>query len=424
MAVGLSIAAGFLLVLWYDRMHSWDGVPIALLWAFACVAFGGISGFLFAVPKVMPQSFSAESNAEVRVTGLVANTNIEQISDWLTKIIVGLGLVHLKYIPEYLDRLASVLTTGLGVNYGAGPHSFSIALIVYFSIVGFFGGYLLTRLYISPLIGSADGRIANYAEGRIEIAEVQVPDEFKRIVSEKEFKDILAKPVSSPRDVATQGDESTTAISRKISTIKEEKISDPVSYAAWAMAQLNLGNSKEALRGFKQAIQTFTNDVKLRYEYAMALHHVGRHQDSLEELEKALQLSSGTQDVSLQGRVYNGLAYVSLYLKPPKGFETSIYYGEKAVSQPNHAGNVWLWVNLAAAYGQQATFIKEKGDSPESFSAARSNALRAIRQALSLDVHTLATFQKLIQKNFPKPVEENDLEVFENDPEFRKLLEL
>ncbi len=215
-------------------------------------------------------SVQQSETADQTVNRLVANTN----SDWLTKIIVGLGLIHLKSIPTYLNALANTLTQGLGATYGSGPHSFSIALIVYFGIVGFLGGYPLTRLYIYPLIGNADGRIAGYSEGRLGITDIQVPVEFKRIVSEEELKDVLVKPAVGPRESATT-DDSTALAYRKVSAVKEEKITDPVSLAAWATAQLNLGNNLKALEGFKRAIQTFTNDAKLRYEYALALHRVG-----------------------------------------------------------------------------------------------------------------------------------------------------
>lgn len=84
-----------------------------------------------------------------RANRLMVNTIIEQISDWLTKIIVGVGLINLMTIQDYLNRLVLSLSKGLGVGYGLGAPSFSLALIIYFTIVGFIAGYLLTRLYIT-----------------------------------------------------------------------------------------------------------------------------------------------------------------------------------------------------------------------------------------------------------------------------------
>jgi len=42
------------------------------------------------------------------------STSLEQISDWLTKIIVGLALVDIAKIPGKLDALASYIASGIG----------------------------------------------------------------------------------------------------------------------------------------------------------------------------------------------------------------------------------------------------------------------------------------------------------------------
>jgi len=39
--------------------------------------------------------------------GYSGNTNLEQISDWLTKILVGVGLTQLREIPGQVQRLAT-----------------------------------------------------------------------------------------------------------------------------------------------------------------------------------------------------------------------------------------------------------------------------------------------------------------------------
>jgi hypothetical protein len=47
---------------------------------------GLLLGFLFGLPKTLERSGKGR---------LTTNTNLDQISDWLTKILVGLGLVQL-----------------------------------------------------------------------------------------------------------------------------------------------------------------------------------------------------------------------------------------------------------------------------------------------------------------------------------------
>ena len=424
-----AVIFGFVLVLVYDGFHEFEGVPVALLWSLACVASGGITGFLFGVPRVIPyesevqQGTANNSVINQNNTRLSVNTNIEQISDWLTKIIVGLSLVHLGEISAYLDNSASTLAKALG-SYGEGPHAFSLALIVYFSIVGFISGYLLTRLYISRLIITADNQVAiGYDKGVISYSSVQLPNELRNVVSETELKNILAESPIGPTS-NRQPDEKVTVTSRKLSDIKEEQLKDPVSLAAWATAQLNLGNINKALDGYRKAISTFKNDAKLRYQYALTLHGIKHYKDAVKELEKANTFVKENGDRVLQVDIIIALTFVYLYVDPPKGFEKCIEHGEKYVSNPTLPPNAGIWINLAAAYGQQATYKNLYPDYPIPFGEIRNKALNAMHQALVLDQTSAATFKILLQRDIPKPKEENDLEVFEGDNEFRNLLGL
>ena len=87
---------------------------IAILWSAACFMAGFLTGFLFGVPKFGAGDASPKKPACPARSGASSaqgysqrpNTNLEQISDWLTKIIVGLGLVELKQIPTHLGNAA------------------------------------------------------------------------------------------------------------------------------------------------------------------------------------------------------------------------------------------------------------------------------------------------------------------------------
>jgi tetratricopeptide (TPR) repeat protein len=126
-------------------------------WAAACLVAGGTIGFLFGIPRTLqneqpgsPQAGAGEgSGYEQRV-----NTNLEQISDWLTKILVGLGLTQLQRVPDLLYQAARYMASGMPNQEAA--ITFSSATIVYFSIVGFIGGYLVTRLYLAGAFREAD----------------------------------------------------------------------------------------------------------------------------------------------------------------------------------------------------------------------------------------------------------------------------
>lgn len=74
------------------------------------------------------------------------NTNLEQISDWLTKIIVGVSLVNSEKVGDAM--WASAQRMALSIGDGPRHESLALAILVYFGVVGILGGYLLTRLFL------------------------------------------------------------------------------------------------------------------------------------------------------------------------------------------------------------------------------------------------------------------------------------
>jgi hypothetical protein len=149
---------------------------IAILWASACFMAGFLGGFLFGVPKVGAEDASSRKPAATSRSGPATdrafsqrpNTNLEQISDWLTKIIVGLGLVELKQIPTHLGNASRWVAESLSVAApAAATISFAGSLILYFSILGFLAGYLLTLLFLAGAFGRAGRRayVADFGSG-------------------------------------------------------------------------------------------------------------------------------------------------------------------------------------------------------------------------------------------------------------------
>lgn len=133
----------------------------------SCTIAGFLVGFLFGIPRVLqfkqdlPQGQDSSqpktSNSGSRNYQQIVNTNLEQISDWLTKIIVGLGLVHLRSLPGYIHEIGKYLSAGVLKNGNNQEVQTMIdALLVYFPIVGFLSGYLITRVYLSGVFRDAD----------------------------------------------------------------------------------------------------------------------------------------------------------------------------------------------------------------------------------------------------------------------------
>ena len=125
----------------------------------ASLLVGGLLGFLFGIPRAPQVNAAVEeasvpggtvSSGRISTTGegnpYRANTNLEEISDWLTKILVGVGLTQIAQLPDVVNAVA----TGVGPALGGSPASgvFGVAATLYYLVCGFLLSYLWTRVYL------------------------------------------------------------------------------------------------------------------------------------------------------------------------------------------------------------------------------------------------------------------------------------
>jgi hypothetical protein len=157
--IGLTLYAVGLLVTTIWAPKYW---ALSVLCSGSYMALGWAIGFLFGVPR------AAATSAHV-------NTNLEQISDWLTKILVGVGLTQLQQIPRALRELAGYISKDFG---NSGNDVFSLSMVLYFSTIGFLTGYLLTRLALQREFAEAEkGDIHVNTSGSAEVKVTQpAPD--------------------------------------------------------------------------------------------------------------------------------------------------------------------------------------------------------------------------------------------------------
>ncbi len=156
----LSIAAGFGAMLWAR-------VPVnGFIWSLAWLAAGSLVGVIFGVPRAPERNRALD---EKLLSATHANTNMEQISDWLTKILVGAGLVELKSLPDMVSRAAAYMAPALAPSSSAPSSqssvSLSAALVVYFSVEGFLGGYLIARVLFTRTFHDVSDREVPEGEG-------------------------------------------------------------------------------------------------------------------------------------------------------------------------------------------------------------------------------------------------------------------
>jgi hypothetical protein len=168
-----------------------EAIGPVLLWSVACLASGATLGFLFGIPKTSTSVVRGQGAREPAATGNkpappdqagspggLANTNLEEVSDWLTKIVVGLTLVHLEKIRDFVVQISANMAGTLGDKpSAAAAYSFASALIVGFFALGFLCGYLYTRIFLQGAFARSDPRLMKYKQViERELSQAPVPD--------------------------------------------------------------------------------------------------------------------------------------------------------------------------------------------------------------------------------------------------------
>lgn len=132
-----------------DKVAFTDSLGVILLIIGASYIMGSILGFLFGVPKINANIPPVNLNAPPKPEdtgnkGIIQNDNLVQISDWLTKIIVGASLVSLSKIPGFLVKLFNYFSNTMHWNtfFSVGIEA---AIFLYIGL-GLISGYLWARI--------------------------------------------------------------------------------------------------------------------------------------------------------------------------------------------------------------------------------------------------------------------------------------
>ena len=168
LAFAIGIIAVLIVAVGTDRWV--DGIVAksagkGILFAGATFAMGMLLGFLFGFPPApnssAPQAAGQTGGAVLQGQALQAgsvtaaprsesvfeNTNLREISDWLTKVIVGAGLVDLTKLPPQVRKLAQYMAEmpPYGNSEPGGSAAVALAILGYFSSLGVLFGYVWTR---------------------------------------------------------------------------------------------------------------------------------------------------------------------------------------------------------------------------------------------------------------------------------------
>jgi tetratricopeptide (TPR) repeat protein len=385
----------------------------ALLVAVAPLALGALIGFLFGIPRILQgdsparqekaagQQAGDSDQAPERIRYL-ANTNLDQISDWLSKIIVGVGLTEFREIPPRLWKIAERIRPVLGGDDMA--QTVAALAIVFFLVAGFFLGYLVTRLVLTSALRVADDE-ANRPDQEI------VGRALDAIIESGPQGNLLKPQVALSKADAAE-----------LLKFKLDDLKDIDDMRAWAKAQLKQGNFSDARTALARAVEASSSESsELRREYAAALSANQNFGEARTELEKALETASKGGDENERARLVEGLVLNSLYDKPPEGFLRAIEYMRDYMASPGGRATSSLAAWLGCALGQKYAWEKSQGKLAEpELLKIRNDALEAVRRAVAADPKWKPVLASSLRSTTPGG--DDDLAVFADDKDFQDVL--
>jgi uncharacterized integral membrane protein len=140
----------------------------------ASLLCGLLVGFVFGLPRVISENTSIYSNM------YGDNSNLDQISDWLLKILIGVGLAQLSKLPGILSKFEDFIEGTLNFH---GSGIVGVLLLIIFSVSGFLGGYLYTRRYVALMFMEGLSKQHNIEESMDNDKE-EIKNKTKEMVSE------------------------------------------------------------------------------------------------------------------------------------------------------------------------------------------------------------------------------------------------
>lgn len=197
--IALALAA-VLVAAYGATTRSWTLLTIEALIGTASLSVGCLLGFLFGIPRtIRPRSsdaaVSGDNRRDATSTPYEPSNNLEQVADWLTKILVGVGLVELGKIGNALAQVGDQVARSVAPP-PMGTSVVTEVVLVAFATIGFLASFLWTRIYYGGIQARADSDIVNWLQSKLEDQESRIERADK--VAEKLASGKLIAPSTAP----------------------------------------------------------------------------------------------------------------------------------------------------------------------------------------------------------------------------------
>lgn len=394
---------------------------LGILLSLAAAAFGAALGFLFGIPRTLASSFSglpapartsgdsgsSDGSQTTTASAQLAsttnqsrtNTNLEQISDWLTKIIVGVSLVEFAKIRGALINLVNFLNEK-GFQWTTGGDLLGFALVTLFAPLGFMCGYVVTRTFLTGLFVASEKDVQDL---NIDVKVINAA-----VLGPQPSKATVLTPVQK------------LSMSTLLAT-DPKTLSGADELAAFATANFVDGDLDKAKAYYEKALVIAPDNYDVQRRLGMVYWEL-EHADQARDLVKRSRASAlAARDPVAAGKAAEYLVFTYLY--EPHGYEKAIEAGTKLATSSTETPTPWLNVLLAASYGQKYADLYERDPHDPNLGTVRKAALDQVRIAA-----TIPEFKRMLREIWNPALyhtdpKENDLESFKHDPDFKALLE-
>jgi tetratricopeptide (TPR) repeat protein len=379
----------------------------------AAAALGAFFGFLFAVPRVArdtAQAVAAASTSdrqsiERQRRRLATNTNLEEVSDWFTKMVIGIGLVQLREIEPAYSRFGAAFDAAFPSIQGAGL--FLCCLGTAALLISFLFFYVETRTLGTVMFDLVE-KIADGLESVTRKSNATPQFEVSPLTPEgaSTYGGSVKRGAPIPADEA-------------ILAVGFDKLQSSDQFAAWAAAKARLGELVSAAAGWSEAIK---RDIKGRPSLRLSLAEVfaaqNRPRDALAALKEAIATAPPDSKQQLALKAQALLA--ALYIDPPQSFIQAQHLYQDLLAHPEYAKDPWVRLWAACALGQKARWLRQTRGADTDVSDARAQLLEQI-EALKLLAPDRNAPARVTLRNLIDPTTEgadsteDDLVTFRND---------
>jgi hypothetical protein len=128
---------------------------VGMLTAIAALVVGCLIGFLFGIPRVV-------SSGQARLgssSEYAPSSNLSEVSDWLTKLLLGAGLVQLTHLGAPIGSLINHIAAALHTSAAyAGAAKVTAGTILFgYVAIGLLDGYVVTTMWYQKRLAQRGG---------------------------------------------------------------------------------------------------------------------------------------------------------------------------------------------------------------------------------------------------------------------------